>query len=109
MYFCSCDIQCISQGDPQEFSQIIQCLKVDELLHQNQIRFVRIHLDTNDSANNYTGQYGTVNQQNLKWSYLVDLSHCFFTCWITFHIKEFQSVAIGKKCLFLISSVIPDT
>ena len=38
------EIQCESLNIPHVFSQIIYCWKEDELLCQNNIRFVRIHL-----------------------------------------------------------------
>ena len=45
----SCDIQCKSLDNPHEFSQILHHWKEDELLYQEYVRFIWIHLESNDS------------------------------------------------------------
>ena len=43
---------------------------------------------------------GTIKPQRVSFylhEHTFRLGHIFFICWITFHFKEFQSAAIGKK------------
>ena len=55
----SCEIQYASLDNRHEFSQILLSWKKDELLYQN-TRFVRMHLDSNDSHDSANANYFSI-------------------------------------------------